>query len=153
MNRQLIEDFVNGGHQLVDAYRGLTVEQLLAVPIPGSWSLQQIAIHLLESDLIAADRMKRIATMDRPLLIGYDETAFSHLPGVNDLDAQKACELFAIHREMLAVVLRKLPDESFERFGIHNESGKVTLAEMVARYIKHLDGHLVHVARKKLLVS
>lgn len=153
MNRQLIELFVAGGQQLADAYRCLNRKQLLAVPIPGTWSLQQIAIHLLESDLIAADRMKRIAAMDRPLLIGYDQTAFSQLPGVNDLDAQKACELFAIHREMLAVVLRKLPDEAFERFGIHSESGKVTLAEMVQRYIDHLDGHMVHILKKKSLLT
>lgn len=153
MNRDRIEVFVKGGQQLMDAYQGLSRDQLLAVPVPGTWSLQQIAIHMLESDLIAADRMKRIAAMDRPLLIGYDETAFSQLPGVNELDAQKACELFAIHREILAVVLRRLPDQAFQRFGIHNESGKVTLAEMVDRYIEHLDDHLVHVYKKKQMVS
>ncbi len=153
MNRERIEIFVAGGQQLVEAYRGLTREQLLAVPIPGTWSLQQIAIHLLESDLIAADRMKRIAAMDRPLLVGYDETAFSQLPGASDLDAQMACELFACHREMLAVILRKLPDQSFARFGIHTESGKVTLSEMVDSYIEHLDGHMLHVLRKKQMVA
>lgn len=153
MNRERIEVFAKGGQQLVNAYQGLTRDQLLAVPIPGTWSLQQIAIHLLESDLIAADRMKRIAAMDRPLLIGYDETAFSQLPGVNEIDAHKACELFAYHREMLAVVLRKLPDQAFDRFGIHNEIGKVTLAEMVDKYIAHLDGHLVHVLKKKQMVA
>ncbi len=153
VNRQRIEVFVDGGRELVEAYRGLTKEQLLAVPVPGTWSLQQIAFHLLESDLIAADRMKRIAAMDRPLLIGYDESAFSRLPGVNDLDAHEACDLFARHRRMLGTVLRRLPDEAFQRFGIHNESGKVTLAEMVDRYIGHLDSHLTHVLRKKALVS
>jgi hypothetical protein len=153
MNRERIEVFVRGGQQLVDAYRGLSRDQLLAVPIPGTWSLQQIAIHMLESDLIGADRMKRIAAMDRPLLIGYDETAFSQLPGVNELDAFKACEMLASHRAMLAVVLRKLPDQAFDRFGIHNEIGKVTLAEMVDKYIAHLDGHLVHVLKKKQMVT
>jgi len=153
MNRERIEDFVTGGQQLVDTYRGLSRDQLLAVPIPGTWSLQQIAIHMLESDLIAADRMKRIVAMDRPLLIGYDETAFSQLPGINELDALQACELFAIHREMLAVILRKLPDQAFERFGIHNETGRITLSEMVDGYIQHLDGHMVHVRRKKQLLS
>lgn len=153
MNRDRIDVFASGGQQLVDAYQGLTRDQLLAVPIPGTWSLQQIAIHMLESDLIGADRMKRIAAMDCPLLIGYDEKAFSLLPGVNELDAQKACEIFASHREMLAVVLRKLPDQAFDRYGIHNEIGKVTLAEMVDKYIAHLDGHLVHVLKKKQMVA
>ncbi len=156
MNRELlntrIDTYAAGGKKLIDAYAGLARSQLLADPIPGTWTLQQIAIHLLDSDLIASDRMKRIAAMDRPLLIGYDESAFSHLPGINELDAQDACRVFDVCRQMTATILRRLPDESFQRYGIHNESGKVTLAEMVDSYIKHLDGHLVHVARKRAML-
>lgn len=153
MNRELIEVYLTGGKKLVDTYRGLTRDQLLAIPVPGTWSLQQIAIHLMDSDLIASDRMKRIAAMDKPLLCGYDETAFNLLPGTNDLSAQKACEVFAINREMTAIILRGLPDSAYQRFGIHNEIGKVTLAEMVEKYIHHLDGHLAHVYRKRELLG
>ncbi len=148
-----IETYAAGGKKLVEAYAGLTRPQLLAVPIPGTWSLQQIALHLFDSDLIASDRMKRIAAMDCPLLIGYDESAFSRLPGLNELDAQQACQIFDTCRQMTATILRSLPDESFERYGIHNEAGKVTLAEMVDNYIKHLDDHLVHVAKKREILG
>ncbi|MEO8268513.1 MAG: DinB family protein [Aureliella sp.] len=148
-----IDTYAAGGKLLVDAYAGLTQAQLSAVPIPGTWSLQQIAIHLFDSDLIASDRMKRIAAMEHPLLIGYDETAFSQLPGTNELDAHQACNIFFQCRQMTATILRSLPDESFARYGIHNEAGKVTLAEMIDKYIEHLDGHLVHVANKRAMVS
>ena len=30
---------------------------MLAFPIPGTWSIQQIIMHLMDSDLIASDRM------------------------------------------------------------------------------------------------
>ncbi len=153
MNRKRLDDYEKGGHELLEAYRGLTKAQLLAVPIPNTWSLQQIAIHMLESDLIATDRMKRIASMERPLLIGYDETAFSKLPGVNDIDALEACQLFAANRKMTAIMLRQLPDEAFERFGVHNESGKVTLKELIDKYIEHLNGHMAHILKKKAMVT
>jgi hypothetical protein len=148
-----IDTYAAGGKLLIDAYAGLTRAQLLAIPIPGTWSLQQIAIHLFDSDLIASDRMKRIAAMEHPLLIGYDESAFCRLPGTNELDAHQACNIFAQCRQMTASILRQLPDESFARYGIHNEAGKITLAEMIEQYIKHLDGHLVHVARKRDLLT
>ena len=153
MNRDLIETYANGGQQLVDAYSGLSRDSLLAFPVPGTWSLHQIAIHMMDSDLIASDRMKRIASMDKPLLCGYDETAFNLLPGISELDAQQACKIFAMNRQLTAIILRSLPDAAFERFGIHNEIGKVTLAEMVGKYIHHLEGHLVHVARKRELLG
>lgn len=153
LDRNRIEVFSAGGQQLVQAFAGLSREDLLAVPIPGTWSLQQIAIHMLESDLIGCDRMKRIACMDKPLLIGYDESAFACLPGVDRLDVAEACQMFDKNRQMMATMLRAFPDAAFERWGIHNEIGKVTLAEMVDKYVHHLEGHLVHVYKKRGLLG
>ena len=79
MNRERIEVYARGGEKLRTAFQGLSHSDLTAYPIPGTWSLQQIGIHMMDSDLIGSDRMKRIAAMDRPLLIGYDETQFSLL--------------------------------------------------------------------------
>jgi DinB superfamily len=153
VDRQLIEVYVDGGRQLESAYSGLSRSDLLAIPVPGTWSLQQIAIHMMDSDLIATDRMKRIASMDKPLLCSYDETAFSQLPGTNDLNAMLACEIFAKNREMTAVILRSLSDACFDRVGIHTEIGKVTLGEMVSKYIDHLAGHMEHIVRKRALLG
>ena len=153
MDRSRIEVYAAGGQQLIEAYQGLTSAQLFAVPVPGTWSLQQIAIHMMDSDLIGSDRMKRIAAMDKPLLIGYDESSFATLPGVGQVDALAACRLFDQNRQMTATILRALPDASFDRWGIHNEVGRVTLAEMVDKYIHHLAGHLEHVAKKRSMVS
>ncbi len=153
MDRSRIEVYALGGKQLIEAYHGLTCEQLFAVPEAGTWSLHQIAIHMMESDLIGTDRMKRIAAMDKPLLIGYDESAFARLPGVEQVDTMAACNLFDQNRQMTSTVLRALPDASFERWGIHNEIGRVTLGEMVEKYIHHLEGHLEHVYRKRALVT
>src|SRR5688572_8589914 len=61
------------------AVAGLTREQLLAFPVPGTWSIQQIIVHLLESDLVATHRMRRIVAEDLPLVIGYDETRFAQV--------------------------------------------------------------------------
>jgi uncharacterized damage-inducible protein DinB len=153
MDRRRIEVYAAGGQQLIDAYQGLTCEHLFAVPVPGTWSLHQIAIHMMESDLIGTDRMKRIASMDKPLLIGYDESAFASLPGVEQVDTLAACRFFEQNRQMTATILRALPDESFERWGVHNEVGRVTLAEMIDKYIHHLEGHLQHVATKRAMVT
>ena len=153
MNRELIEIYAAGGQQLMDAYQGLSQEHLLAIPEQGSWSLHQIAVHLMDSDLIGTDRMKRVASMHIPLLCGYDETAFNQLPGTNELETAQACRMFAINRQMTAVILRHLPDASFQRFGIHDEVGKVTLEELVQKYIHHLNGHLSHVFRKRTMLG
>lgn len=149
----LVQKYVDGGTQLRQAFAGVTQAQLMAYPIPGTWSLQQIAIHMMDSDLIGADRMKRVACMDKPLLIGYDETAFNQLPGVNDIDAFTAIDVFDTNRRNLGIILRQLPAEAFQRFGIHSEKGKVTLEYLIQNYIDHLNYHLEFVAKKRALLQ
>lgn len=153
MDREVIEHYARGGQQMRDAFAGLSRDDLLSEPVPGTWSLQQIAVHLLDSDLIGTDRMKRIAAMPTPLLIGYDETAVSKLPGANSFDIGQVCDMFDRNRQFTATILRALPDESFLRWGVHNEIGRVSLGEMVAKYIHHLEGHLAFVATKRRILG
>ncbi|MCU0718454.1 MAG: DinB family protein [Pirellula sp.] len=153
MNRQLIEQYASGGQRLVQAYWGLTQDELFWQPPDGSWTLHQIAIHMMDSDLIASDRMKRVACMDLPLLVAYDETGFSQLPGVNSIPAFQAIDQFVKNRQMTATILRALPDSAFERCGIHTESGKVSLGYLVESYIRHLDHHLVFIEKKRALIG
>lgn len=152
-DRKRIDVYEHGGEKLRRAYEGIPQADLHKVPADGSWTLQTIAIHLMDSDLIGGDRMKRIASMPIPLLVGFDETAFANLPGSNLLSTAEAIEIFCRNRAMVAILLRHLPDEAFERFGIHTEGGKVTLAEMLENYIDHLEHHLVFVANKRKLFA
>ncbi len=153
MDRQIIEVYAAGGLKMRQAFAGLNRDDLLSEPVPGTWSLQQIAVHLLDSDLIGTDRMKRIAAMPTPLLIGYDETAVSKLPGANSFDIDQVCDMFDRNRQFTATILRALADESFLRWGVHNEIGRVSLGEMVSKYIQHLDGHLAFVATKRRILG
>ncbi|MGL4511520.1 MAG: DinB family protein [Lacipirellulaceae bacterium] len=153
MDRSKIELYAQGAPALRAAIAGLTAAERLAHPVPGTWSIQQIVNHTVESDLIATDRMRRIAAMERPLLVGYDETACAELPSVAAYDPDALCTLFEVNRALTATMLRSLPDEAFERFGIHTESGKVTLAEMIDRYAEHLAHHLRFIDQKRGLLG
>jgi uncharacterized damage-inducible protein DinB len=149
MNASRIDAYTAGGSQLLQSIWGLPHDQLHAQPPDGSWTIHQIVTHMLDSDLIASDRMKRIACMDLPLLVGYDETAFSNLPGRSELNAFAVCELFQKNRQLTAIILSHLPESAWSRAGIHTESGKVTLAEMLEKYIWHLEHHLAFIHRKR----
>src|SRR6516225_2714875 len=131
MNRSLIERYAAGAAVPGEAIRGLTTAELNAFPIPGTWSIQQIVMHLMDSDLIGADRMKRIAAENMPQLIGYDETAFAKNLSYEKLDPVQACEVFRLNRLLTATVLRNLPDAAFARHGMHSERGRETLEELV----------------------
>lgn len=153
MDRAWIEKYAAGGPLLRQSLEGLTREQRLAHPVPGTWSIQQIALHLLDSDLIASDRMKRVIAEDRPTLIGYNETAFGEKLFYDELDAQLAADIFEKNRRLTTEILRRLPDEAFARTGEHNESGTITLEYLVKTYTDHLEHHLQFLREKRKLLG
>lgn len=149
MDRSLIDQYEKGGDALRMAVRGLERQDLLAYPVPGTWSIQEIVIHLTDSDLISADRMKRIIAEDNPTLIGFDETRFTKNLFYNEQSVEDAVTIFELNRRNFARVLKKLPDAAFDRIGTHNERGAVTLANLLAGSVKHLKHHMEFIVSKR----
>jgi uncharacterized damage-inducible protein DinB len=154
MDQALIEQYAAGAPKLAQAVAGLSQKELTAFPVPGTWSIQQIVLHMMDSDLIASDRMKRVAAEDKPpTLIGYDESAFARNLCYHELDARIACEVFEKNRQLTAEILRRLPKEAFARKGHHNEHGDMTLADLLKTYVDHLEHHLKFIREKRKLLG
>jgi uncharacterized damage-inducible protein DinB len=153
MDPKLIETFSAGGEQLSMAIRGLTRDDLLAVPAPdanvGKWSIQQVVIHCMDSDLISVDRIKRMIAEENPSLIGYDENKFVQNLFYNEQDAETAVQMVDLNRKQFARVLRKLPDAALQRKGTHNERGPLTAGKYIQFTVEHLEHHLKFIHAKR----
>jgi hypothetical protein len=148
VNRALIDQYEADADLPAKAIAGLTPQEMNSFPIPGTWSVQQVILHLLDSDLVGSDRMKRVIAEPSPTLLAYDETAFVKNLGYERLDAALACEIFRLNRKLTAAILRDLPDAAFARKGNHTERGWETLAELVEGYVEHLHHHMKFVDQK-----
>jgi uncharacterized damage-inducible protein DinB len=149
MDRSLIEQYVACGPRLRQAVAGLSAGELTARPGPGDWSIQELIIHLTDSDMIAIDRMKRMLTEEEPPLLYADETAYVERLASHEQSLEDALVLFEVGRQQFARVLRALPDEAFTRRGKHNRRGVVTVGGEVKNYINHVDHHLAFLAEKR----
>ncbi|HMB94440.1 MAG TPA: DinB family protein, partial [Tepidisphaeraceae bacterium] len=149
---KIIDQYATGGEKLRAAIRGLGEKDLKSFPVPGTWSIQQIVIHMMDSELVSVDRMKRMIAEENPTLIGYDETKYSKNLFYDDQPADDAVTIFDLNRKLFTRILRLLPDYTFDRIGTHNERGKVTLGGYLKGVVDHLEHHLkfIHDKRKKL---
>lgn len=145
----LIDRFEAGGAAVKAVIAGLSREELLARPVEGKWSIQEVVIHLQDSDAVCVDRMRRIIAEENPLLIGFDENRFVANLFYDEQSVEDAAESLDRTRRNFARVLRKLPEAAFARTGVHNERGKVTLGEMLESYTKHLERHLEFAREKR----
>jgi uncharacterized damage-inducible protein DinB len=145
----LIDRYSKGPEILSYAAQGLTPEQLKARPGPGEWSVTELVVHMLDSDLVVADRMKRVIAEESPTLLAYDECAFNKRLAAQDQPVDEALAFFAANRKWMARLLRACSDSDFARAGTHTERGRETLADMVAIYTAHLDHHLKFLYAKR----
>lgn len=153
MDRTMIERYAAGARVPLQWIEGLSREELNATPVAGKWSVQQVVLHVLDSDLIATHRMRRMVAEENPLLLAYDETLFAVNLFYERMEARRACELFALNREFTVEMLRMLPDAAFERTGVHNQRGKITLAQTVESYVRHVEHHGGFVAEKRRVLG
>jgi len=149
MDKALIDRFEQGGTKLRESLAGLSESDLKSFPVPGTWSIQQLVIHLQDAELVAVDRMKRIIAEERPLLVGFDENKFTEKLEYNRQNVMDAATVVELARKNLAIVLRTLAEPAWSRFGIHTERGKITLAEILEMYTNHLERHLKFLYEKR----
>ncbi|WZO96512.1 DinB family protein [Isosphaeraceae bacterium EP7] len=145
----LIEAYLGGTQTLRRSLDGLSLEQMRAHPIPGTWSCLQVLGHLVDSEIAWCHRIQRVASEPRPLLIGYDETHFAATLGYQDLDPARELDLIDRLRARLAGMLRGLPAEAWTRTGVHSERGLITLAEMVRVEAEHIHHHVRFLEAKR----
>jgi hypothetical protein len=141
--------FSCGAARLRWSVAGLGREQLVSRPGPGEWSIQEVVVHLADSDAIGIDRMKRIICEDRPTLMNYDESAYIRRLSPHEQDLRAAMVLFEFGREQMVRVLERLEIEEFAREGVHSVEGPVSLLKMVKKYEEHVEGHIGFILAKR----
>ncbi len=101
-----------------------------------------MVVHLLDTDLVMADRFKRLIAEDEPVLQAFDANAWVARLGSHDIPMDEAVNLIAANRRWMTRILRKCPDADFARSGQHSQTGRKTLADVLAMTVNHLDHHL-----------
>ena len=149
MDRSWIDRYESQQGLLLELVEGLTPDQMAARPGPGAWSMSELCGHLLDSDLIGEDRMKRIIAMENPALMGYDENALVARLDYSLIDAREMAEMFRLNRRMMSRLLRAQPDDALQRRGQHSEYGEVILSGLVKMYVEHVDHHAEFGRRKR----
>jgi uncharacterized damage-inducible protein DinB len=145
----VLQRYAIGPSLLAFATSGLSPEQEQARPGPGAWSIAELVVHLVDSDTVATDRMKRVIAEPNPTLLAYDENAWIERLHAQEMPVEEAVNLFAANRHWTARILKRCDEADFARAGMHSEAGRQTLADLVVKYANHLDHHLKFLYAKR----
>ena len=146
---ELLDAYLAGPKLLRQAVAGMSRDQLLARPVAGMMSTLEVVCHVVDFDPVYAERMKRAIAMDRPTLLGADETLFLKSLAYHDRDLEEELAILAHTRSQMARILRALPPQTLQRVGVHNERGEMTVEKMLTTITNHVPHHVAFIREKR----
>ena len=124
---------------------GLTPKQLKWQPGPGKWSIAEILAHLADAEIAGSWRMRLSVSASGTALAPFDQDSWATEFQYQKRDAKKSLETFRVLRENNLTMLKMLPRESWERYGMHQERGRETVTRIVQMFAGHDRNHVLQV--------
>jgi hypothetical protein len=124
-------------------------DQLLARPIPGKLSTLEVLGHIADTEQYLADRIRRAAATDAPVLVGVDAMRYVDALGYQRREPEPQLALIELVRSQMADDLERLEPAVWERVAVHTETGLVTTRQLVLHAIRHLEGHVAAIDDKR----
>lgn len=111
------------------------------------WSPRELAGHLCDASRLWGGRMRRVALEERPRLPGYDQDDFVALAAYRYVPAADLARVFRATSESLVTFLRGLSASDWQREGIHEERGSLTVLQIAAIEAEHETEHVEQITR------
>ena len=145
---ELLERYATGCESLITLIGRLNPEQTRVRPVDGTWSPLELVCHLADSEMLFAQRMKRVLAEEQPPLRYADPDRFQAALACQSRNLQEEVSLIQLVRKQMLHILESQPAEAWNRTGIHDHVGEQSLRQLVQKAIGHLEHHLVFLRAK-----
>jgi len=121
--------------------------RLTARPGPDKWSVTEILMHLAEDELVSSWRYRQILEHECPELAGFDQELWAKLGDYASWEPADALLMFRLLREANLRMFSRLSHEQWERTGLHQERGKLTVRDLCRHMAAHDVNHIQQIRR------
>jgi hypothetical protein len=116
--------------------------------VPDKWSVAEILAHLADSELVYGFRIRLILEGGTPPLQGTNQDAWAAFSDYASHDPALSLEGLRVARERLVLLLKSLPRESWNLYGMHSERGKETVTRVVEMLAGHDINHVMQIRER-----
>jgi hypothetical protein len=133
--------------KLKKAIGGLTPAQLKWRPEPTKWSIAEIIAHLADAEIVASWRMRSVIGENGITIQPFDQDSWAAVFKYQGRDTKRSLDVFRILRENNLAMLKEIPRETWDNFGMHLERGKESIAHLARMFAGHDTNHVLQVER------
>jgi len=114
-------------------------------PEPDRWSIAEILAHLADAELAFSWRIRLMLGANGTVVQAYDQDAWAAYSNYPKQDPKLSLEAYRIQRERNIQLLRLIPKEMWENFGMHEERGRESITRLTEMMAGHDINHLMQV--------
>lgn len=133
--------------KLAALIRGRSRKRLARKPGPGKWSVAEILAHLVDTEIVVSWRLRSVLGNNGTAIQAFDQNVWAQTFNYAGRDPKHSLLTFQVLRANNLLMLKSLPKELWERYGIHAERGKESVVHIVRMMAGHDLNHLVQVER------
>lgn len=122
--------------------RRMDKKKLARRPAPGKWSAVEILAHLADTELVISWRLRSILGANGNPVQAYDQDVWADTFKYSRRDPKRSIETFRVLRENNLALLKTVPKNLWENYGMHQERGKESIAHIVNMVAGHDLNHL-----------
>jgi len=128
--------------KLASIIKRLDKKKLTQRPGPDKWSIAEILAHLADSELVRGWRMRLILGQNGATIQAFDQDVWASTFNYARRDPKASLEMFRVLRQNNLAMLKALPKDLWENYGMHQERGKESVAHLVRMFAGHDLNHL-----------
>lgn len=98
--------------------------------------------HLADAEMVYGVRIRTALAEPGSTLPAFDEETWADRFGPLDDDPQRAFGRFRVLRESNVAIVESLTEGEWQRVGLHEEFGELSVRELVDRLLRHDAAHL-----------
>jgi hypothetical protein len=133
--------------KLAALVRRLDKKRLTRRPGPGKWSIAEIVAHLVDTEIVGAWRLRHILSSNGAPIQPFDQDVWATTFNYIRRDTKQSLESFRVLRENNLALLKSVPKQLWDNYGMHQERGQETVTHIVRMYAGHDVNHLQQVEK------
>jgi hypothetical protein len=117
----LIEKYGRAWDDFLAGLKEIPKEAWLFKPAPKEWSVHQVIVHLADSETNSYLRARRLIADPQFPLMAYDQDEWANQLDYHNQSTDDALAATGAVRRLTYNMIKNMPDEMWERTGIHPE--------------------------------
>lgn len=122
-------------------------KQQMDRPAADRWSIAEILAHLADAEVVLGWRMRLILASDGAPIQAFDQDAWASTFNYRKRDPKTSLATFKAVRQANVALLKSVPKQLWDNYGMHSERGKETIGHLVKMMAGHDLNHLAQIEK------